>query len=56
MEVEKRIASASKAFGALRRLYSKMPTCQSTPRDRSIEPVCCLSCSMKESVGYHFGG
>lgn len=50
VEVEKRIANASKAFGS-----SRTVTCQLLPRGVCIEHMCCLCYYMVVSVGYHSG-
>ena len=51
-EVNRRIASASRAFGALYDVpFLRTLTCPSQPRDTSTEPVFYQYCCMEVSVG-----
>ena len=50
-EVDRRIASVSRAFGALQRPILRILTCPSQPRDTSTEPVIYQCCYMEVSVG-----
>ena len=50
-EVDSRIVSVSRAFGALQRPILRILTCQSQPRDTSTEPLINQYCCMEVSVG-----
>ena len=52
VKVEKRIASASKAFEAMRHGVFKDPHRSLDTKDKCTEQVCCLRCFMVVTVEY----